>query len=203
MSSAHRSRSRAASWSWLAHSRATARRSVPRSSRRSRRSSGSRRSRSTCSSWRGPGRPDLRRKPGSTSMPSALQAIDSIRRAGELDGVAVSLHGEAVTVGDAGALARAVTNLVDNAVRHAGHDVTVTVGAAERGFRGRGARRRSRLPGGRRRSLGRALHTRRPRRGPRAGHRRRDRRGARWPARAVERRRRRARRHRADSSSPL
>ncbi len=48
------------------------------------------------------------------------QAIDSVHRAGELDGVAVSLHGEAVTVGDAGALTRAVTNLVDNAVRHAG-----------------------------------------------------------------------------------
>jgi two-component system, OmpR family, sensor kinase len=56
------------------------------------------------------------------------QAIDSIHRAGHLDGVAVSLRGEAFTVGDATALARAVTNLVDNAVRHAGHDVTVTVG---------------------------------------------------------------------------
>ncbi len=34
---------------------------------------------------------------------------------------------DAATVGDATALARAVTNLVDNAVRHAGHNVTVTV----------------------------------------------------------------------------
>ena len=67
------------------------------------------------------------------------QAIDSIRRAGELDGVAISLHGEALTVGDAEALARAVTNLVDNAVRHAEHDVTVTVGRPNGVCGGRGA----------------------------------------------------------------
>ena len=60
------------------------------------------------------------------------EAIDSVRRAGEPDDVAVSLHGEASTVGDAAALTRAVTNLVDNAVRHAGHDVTVTVDGTER-----------------------------------------------------------------------
>ena len=55
-------------------------------------------------------------------------AIDSVRRARTTDPVAVSLSGEASTVGDAAALTRAVTNLVDNAVRHAGHEVTVALG---------------------------------------------------------------------------
>ena len=54
-------------------------------------------------------------------------AIESVRRASEPEDVEVSLRGQASTLGDAAALTRAVTNLVDNAVRHAGHEVTVVV----------------------------------------------------------------------------
>jgi signal transduction histidine kinase len=55
------------------------------------------------------------------------QAVDNVRRAGERRDVTVSLHGRGTTVGDETALVRAVTNLVDNAVRHAAHSVTVTI----------------------------------------------------------------------------
>lgn len=59
------------------------------------------------------------------------QAIDNVRRATARSDITVSLHGEAATVGDATALTRAVTNLVDNGVRHAEHTVTVTVNGSD------------------------------------------------------------------------
>jgi signal transduction histidine kinase len=60
------------------------------------------------------------------------QAIDDVRRARDLNGVTVSLDGDAATTGDAIALVRAVTNLVDNATRHAAHAVNVTVERSNR-----------------------------------------------------------------------
>ena len=54
-------------------------------------------------------------------------AIDSVRRSHDLDGIVLTVQGDADAVGDAVALERAVTNLVDNAVRHARHHATITV----------------------------------------------------------------------------
>jgi signal transduction histidine kinase len=55
-------------------------------------------------------------------------AIESVRRARDLDGLDVTLQGDAEAVGDEVSLERAITNLVDNAVRHARHRAAVVVG---------------------------------------------------------------------------
>ena len=54
-------------------------------------------------------------------------AIDSVRRAHALDGIELTVSGDAETVGDEVTLERAVANLVDNAVRHARRHATVTI----------------------------------------------------------------------------
>jgi two-component system OmpR family sensor kinase len=55
-------------------------------------------------------------------------AIAAVRRAHEVDGIAIETSGSAYALGDAMALERAVGNLVENAVRHATHRVDVVVG---------------------------------------------------------------------------
>jgi signal transduction histidine kinase len=54
-------------------------------------------------------------------------AIESVRRARVRDGIDLSLRGDAEAVGDEVALERAITNLVDNAVRHARNRAEVVV----------------------------------------------------------------------------
>jgi signal transduction histidine kinase len=56
------------------------------------------------------------------------RAVDNVRRAHAPATVAVDVVGDATTVGDAEALERALGNLVENAVRHARRNVTVTIG---------------------------------------------------------------------------
>ena len=55
------------------------------------------------------------------------RAVEGARRARGTLPVEVSVHGEAVTVGDAASLQRAVANLLDNAVRHATHSVEIEI----------------------------------------------------------------------------
>jgi two-component system OmpR family sensor kinase len=56
------------------------------------------------------------------------RAVDVVRRARGTNGVALAVRGQAETTGDEPALERAVTNLVDNAARHAVSRVEVVVG---------------------------------------------------------------------------
>jgi len=56
------------------------------------------------------------------------RAVDNVRRARAPSTVVVDIVGDASTVGDAEALERALGNLVENAVRHARRQVTVTIG---------------------------------------------------------------------------
>ena len=55
-------------------------------------------------------------------------AVEDVRRGADLGTPEISVDGHAQTRGDASALRRAVGNLVDNAVRHASHQVNVSVG---------------------------------------------------------------------------
>jgi signal transduction histidine kinase len=57
----------------------------------------------------------------------AGRAVDDVARARGRDGIELRVEGAADTTGDAVALERAVTNLVDNAVRHARSRVDVTL----------------------------------------------------------------------------
>jgi signal transduction histidine kinase len=58
----------------------------------------------------------------------AARAVDDVARAGGRDGIELRVEGAADATGDAAALERAVTNLVDNAVRHARSRVDVALG---------------------------------------------------------------------------
>lgn len=55
------------------------------------------------------------------------QAVADVQRARDVTDLELSVNGDAVTFGDAPALERAVTNLVDNAARHATKLVTITL----------------------------------------------------------------------------
>jgi two-component system OmpR family sensor kinase len=61
------------------------------------------------------------------------RAVDFARRVDDARTVDVTVRGVAATVGDAPGLERAVTNLVDNAVRHAVRRVEVVVGETDDG----------------------------------------------------------------------
>ncbi|HEY3722513.1 MAG TPA: ATP-binding protein [Acidimicrobiia bacterium] len=58
----------------------------------------------------------------------AASVIDSVRRSGAAGTVEISARGHAVVRGDAAALERAVTNLVENASRHAADRVEIEIG---------------------------------------------------------------------------
>ena len=61
----------------------------------------------------------------------ADRAVDDVARARGRDGIELRVGGAADTTGDAVALERAVTNLVDNALRHAHSRVDVTLGLTD------------------------------------------------------------------------
>jgi signal transduction histidine kinase len=59
------------------------------------------------------------------------RAATAARRSGTAEGIAIAVDGAAAVVGDADAIERAVTNLVQNAARHARSRVTVDVASSD------------------------------------------------------------------------